>query len=294
MRVLLTGALGKVGRATSAALLAAGHKVTGVDVARPMFDRPSPGEARYQQADLTDAGDAYALVRGYDAVVHAAAIPEPTQNPPHTVFHNNLMSTFNLIEAAVRWGVPRFVNISSETVPGFFFPERPDLPDYVPVDEEHPVRPQDPYALSKSFGEQLMDAAVRRSDIRCISIRPSWVQTPDNYERNLGPLVRDRSEKTAGLWAYIDVEDLADAIVLAVQSDLPGHEVFYIASPDNAGGRDLAAAVREHYGDKIEIRELARPDASSISCAKAERLLGYRPSRSWRDHLDEDGRRRTR
>jgi nucleoside-diphosphate-sugar epimerase len=294
MRVLLTGALGKVGRATSAALLAAGHKVTGVDVTRPMFDRPSPGEARYQQADLTDAGDAYALVRGYDAVVHAAAIPEPTQNPPHTVFHNNLMSTFNLIEAAVRWGVPRFVNISSETVPGFFFPERPDLPDYVPVDEEHPVRPQDPYALSKSFGEQLMDAAVRRSDIRCISIRPSWVQTPDNYERNLGPLVRDRSEKTAGLWAYIDVEDLADAIVLAVQSDLPGHEVFYIASPDNAGGRDLAAAVREHYGDKIEIRDLARADASSISCAKAERLLGYRPSRSWRDHLDGDGRRRTR
>jgi UDP-glucose 4-epimerase len=294
MRVLLTGALGKVGRATSAALLAAGHKVTGVDVARPTFDRPSPGTARYQQADLTDAGDAYALVRGYDAVVHAAAIPEPTQNPPHTVFNNNLMSTFNLIEAAVRWGVPRFVNISSETVPGFFFPERPDLPDYVPVDEEHPVRPQDPYALSKSFGEQLMDAAVRRSDIRCISIRPSWVQTPDNYERNLGPLVRDRSEKTAGLWAYIDVEDLADAIVLAVQSDLPGHEVFYIASPDNAGGRDLAAAVREHYGDKIEIRELARADASSISCAKAERLLGYRPSRSWRDHLDEDGRRRAR
>ncbi|MCW2706660.1 MAG: epimerase, partial [Frankiales bacterium] len=279
MRVLLTGALGKVGRATSAALLAAGHKVTGVDVARPTFDRPLPGEARYQQADLTDAGDAYALVRGYDAVVHGAAIPEPTQNPPHTVFHNNLMSTFNLLEAAVRWGVPRFVNISSETVPGFFFPERPDLPDYVPVDEEHPVRPQDPYALSKSFGEQLMDAAVRRSDIRCISIRPSWVQTPDNYERNLGPLVRDRSEKTAGLWAYIDVEDLADAIVLAVQSDLPGHEVFYIASPDNAGGRDLAAAVREHYGDKIEIRELARADASSISCAKAERLLGYRPSR---------------
>lgn len=293
MRVLLTGALGKVGRATSEALLAAGHKVTGVDVARPTFDRPLPGQARYQQADVTDAGDAYALVRGYDAVVHAAAIPEPTQNPPHTVFHNNLMSTFNLLEAAVRWGVPRFVNISSETVPGFFFPERADLPDYVPVDEEHPVRPQDPYALSKSFGEQLMDAAVRRSDIRCISIRPSWVQTPDNYERNLGPLIRDPSEKTAGLWAYIDVEDLADAIVLAVQSDLPGHEVFYIASPDNAGGRDLAAAVREHYGDEIEIRDLVRRDASSISCAKAERLLGYRPSRSWRDHLDANGRSRT-
>ena len=293
MRVLLTGALGKVGRATSAALLAAGHEVTGVDLARPTFDRPLPGTAHYVQASLTDPGDAYAVVRGHDAVVHSAAIPEPTQNPPHTVFSNNLMSTFNLLEAAVRLDVRRFVNISSETVPGFFFPERADQPDYVPIDEEHPIRPQDPYALSKHFGEQLMDAAVRRSDIRCISIRPSWVQTPDNYARNLGPLIRDPAETTPGLWAYIDVEDLADAIVLAVESDLPGHEVFYIASPDNAGGRDLAAAVREHYGERIEVRDLSRPDASSISCAKAEKLLGYRPTRSWRDHLDEQGRARS-
>jgi nucleoside-diphosphate-sugar epimerase len=185
--------------------------------------------------------------------------------------------------------VTRFVNISSETVPGFFFPERPVLPAYVPVDEDHPVAPQDPYALSKHFGEQLMDAAVRRSDLRCTSIRPSWVQTPDNYARNLGPMLRDRNETSAGIWSYIDVEDLADAIVLAVTTDLPGHEVFYIASPDNVGGRDLAAAVRAHYGDAIEVRPLARPDASGISCAKAERLLGYRPTRSWRDHLDAHG-----
>ena len=70
------------------------------------------------------------------------------------------MATFNVLEAAVRFGVGRFVNVSSETVPGFFFPERPFLPDYVPVDEEHPIRPQDPYALSKWFGELLMDAAM--------------------------------------------------------------------------------------------------------------------------------------
>ena len=289
MRVLLTGSQGKVGRAASAALLAAGHQVTGVDVARPVFDRPEPGQADYVQADLTSAGDAYAVVRGHDAVVHAAAIPEPTRNAPHTVFSNNLVATFNVLEAAVRWDVTRFVNISSETVPGFFFPERPVLPAYVPVDEDHPVAPQDPYALSKHFGEQLMDAAVRRSDLRCTSIRPSWVQTADNYARNLGPMLRDRNETSAGIWSYIDVEDLADAIVLAVTTDLPGHEVFYIASPDNVGGRDLAAAVRAHYGDAIEVRPLARPDASGISCAKAERLLGYRPTRSWRDHLDAHG-----
>jgi len=289
MRVLLTGAHGKVGRAASTALLAAGHRVTGVDLAPPVFERDLPGQARYVRADLTDAGAAYAVVRGHDAVVHAAAIPDPLHDVPHEVFGNNLMSTFNVLEAAVRWGVTRFVNISSETVPGFFFPERPLLPAYVPVDEEHPVLPQDPYALAKHFGEQLMDAAVRRSDLRCTTIRPSWVQNADNYARNLGPMLRDRSELSASLWSYIDAEDLADAIVLAVETELPGHEVFYIASPDNVGGRDLAAAVREHYGDAIEVRELARPDASGISSAKAERLLGYRPTRSWRDHLTERG-----
>ncbi|SDH48071.1 NAD-dependent epimerase/dehydratase family protein [Nonomuraea jiangxiensis] len=292
MRVVVTGAHGKVGRAAVKALAAAGHEVTAVDLTRPVFERAEPGAPRYQQAELTDAGQAYAVVVGAEAVVHAAAIPDPTSNPPHVVFQNNLMATFNMIEAAVRLGVRRFVNISSETVPGFFFPERPFLPDYAPVDEDHPIRPQDPYALSKHFGEQLMDAAVRRSDIRCISLRPSWVQHEGNYERNLGPQVRDPSLVGAGLSSYIDVYDLADAIVLATESELPGHEVFYIASPDNVGGQDFAEMVRRQFGDQIELRPLSRPDASGISCAKAYRLLGWSPKRSWRDYLDEDGRAR--
>src|SRR3954468_687994 len=180
MRILVTGARGKVGRATVTAAQAAGHDVTALDLPPPVFERPEPGAPLYMQADLTDAGSAYAVARDNDAIIHAAAIPEPTRTPPHVVFHNNLMGVFNLLEAAVRFGVPRFVNVSSETVPGFFFPERPFLPDYVPVDEEHPIRPQDPYALAKRFGEELCDAAVRRSDVRCISIRPSWVQWEGN------------------------------------------------------------------------------------------------------------------
>ena len=290
MRVLITGARGKVGTATTAALIGAGHEVTCTDMMRGVFERADPNEPAYIQADLSNPGDAFAVVRGMDAVVHAAAIPDPTHNPPATVFQNNLMATFNVLEAAVRLGVSRFVHISSETVPGFFFPERPFSPDYVPIDENHPIRPQDPYALSKYFGELLMDAAVQRSDIRCISIRPSWVQHEGNYERNLGPQVRDPSVLSASFGSYIDVYDLADAIVLAVESDLPGHEVFYIASPDNVGGRPFAEMVRKYYGNDIEIRPLAREDASGILCAKALKMLGYTPKRSWRDYLDDQGR----
>jgi UDP-glucose 4-epimerase len=292
MRVLVTGARGKVGRATVAALIQAGHDVRATDVSPPVFESPEPGEPDYYQANLTDAGDAFAVVRGTDAVVHAAAIPEPTHNPPQVVFQNNLMAVFNVLEASIRFGVSRFVNISSETVPGFFFPERPFLPDYLQVDEEHPIRPQDPYATAKHFSELLMNGAIRRSDIRPISIRPCWVQHEGNYERNLGPWVRALPQDLSpNFLSYIDVYDLADAIVLAVESDLPGHEVFYIASPDTVGSRPLEEVVRQYYGDEIEVRRpLPREDASYISIEKARRMLGYDPKRSWSDYLDNEGR----
>src|SRR5215208_5047177 len=226
MRVLVTGARCKVGRATVAAFQAAGTDVRATDLTPPFFERPEEGEADYVQADLSDAGDAFAVVRGAEAVVHTAAIPEPTSNPPHVVFQNNLMATFNTLEAAIRFEVPRFVNLSSETVPGFFFPERPWLPDYLPVDEEHPIRPQDPYATAKHFGELLMDGAARRSDLTAVSLRPSWVQWEGNYARNLGGWIREPA-RSEGFWAYIDAYDLADAIRLAAEGATPGHEVVY-------------------------------------------------------------------
>jgi nucleoside-diphosphate-sugar epimerase len=289
VKVVVTGSRGKVGRAATQAFVDAGHDVLGVDLVRPVFDAGVVVPGRYVQADLTDAGSAYAVVAGADAVVHIAAIPQPTGNPPHVVMQTNTMSTFNLIEAAVRFGVKRFVNVSSESIVGNFFPERPFLPQYAPVDEQHPLFPQDPYALSKAFGEQMMDAAVRRSDIKAISIRPSTVHNEDNYESNLGKQVRDPSNLSANLWSYIDVYDLADALVLAAESDLPGHEVFYIASPDNAGGHDFAEILHRYYGDAIELRPLPRVDASGINTEKAQRMLGWRPKRSWRDYLDAEG-----
>ena len=79
--------------------------------------------------------------------------------------------------------------------------------------------------------------------------------------------------------------------MLAAESDLPGHEVFYIASPDNVGNRPFEQIVREHYGDKVEVKKpLPREDSSGISVAKAERMLGYSPKRSWSDYLDETGK----
>ena len=295
MRILVTGARGRMGSTAVHALLEAGHAVRSTDIARgPFAPSPDDGESAHWQADLTDAGDAYAVVRGCDAVVHAAAIPSPTRNAPHTVFHNNLMATFNVVEAAVRWGAHRLVNISSESVTGLVFAERPWAPRYVPIDEDHPVRPQDPYALAKHFGEQICAAAVRRSDLRCVSLRPSWVQYDDTYERDLGPVVRAPSAPSPNLHSYVDGRDVAETIVRAITCDIDGHEAMFVAAPDNATGRPLADLVRTAYGDAVEVRDLPRVDASATSSARLRRVLGWAPSRSWRDHLDGDGRRRHR
>lgn len=293
MRVLVTGALGKVGRAAVAELTGAGHEVRRTDLGRPTYERAAEDDAPYVRGELTDAGVAFQLVRGMDAVVHCAAIPEPTQDVAHVVFGNNLLAAFNVIEACVRSGVSRLVNLSSETVPGMIFAERPLEPAYFPIDEQHPVRPQDPYALAKHFGEQLCDAAVARSDLRCISIRPTWVQDETSYARNLGPMIRaarqGTPESTFNGWSYIDAYDLAIALRLAVESQLPGHEVFFIASPDAAGVSDTVAALRAQYGDRVAYRPFPAVDASGTSISKARELLGWRPSRSWRDYLTEDG-----
>jgi nucleoside-diphosphate-sugar epimerase len=293
VKVLVTGAHGKVGRALVPALVRAGHDVRASDLTRPSWDRrQDPREAEdYWQVDLTDAGAVDALVRGCEVVVHTAAIPQPIHNAPHVVFDNNLRSTFNLLEAAIAAGAHRFVNFSSETVPGFIYAYRPFEPDYLPIDEEHPVRPQDSYATAKWFGELLMDRAPERADIAAISIRPCWVQDLGSYERNLGPVVRDPSVLVGNFCSYVDAYDLCEATVLAVESDLPGHEVLYVASPDTIGGHPLEEIVRRHHAaTQVELRPLQRPDASAIDCSKARRLLAWEPARSWRDYLDEDGR----
>ena len=291
MRILVTGARGKVGAATVAALADAGHDVTATDLGRPSFEATAEAVA-YKQADLTDAGDAFAVVRGHDAVVHAAAIPEPTQNPPHTsCSSNNLMATFNTLEAAVRWGVPRFVNLSSETVPGFFFPERPFLPDYVPVDEEHPIRPQDPYATAKHFGEQLMDAATRRSDITASRSGPRGCSgRATTSATSARGCASRRCRRASGPTSTSTTSPTRSGSPRrrrrpATRSSTSRRPTSRRTSRSRSSRAASTATRRRESG-----RRTSRP--SGISIAKARRLLGYDPQRSWRDYLDDDGRLR--
>jgi UDP-glucose 4-epimerase len=289
LRILVTGARGNVGQAAVTALRAAEHEVVSTDLIGPNYDALAhEPDVEYIQADLRNPGDAFMIVKRCDVVIHCAAVPTPRNNTPHHVFTNNLLATFNLAEAADLLGVKRIVNLSSAAVAEFSGGEHPILPPYLPIDENQRVEPRNPYTLAKYFGEQIMASLARRSNVDCISLRPCWVQRPHDYAMKIGPRLR-RPEFRPSRWSYVDLSDLIDAIMLSVDSGLPGHEVFYIAAADNAIGQPLNSLVSAFISDQLPIRPLPRPDASPVSYEKARRLLGYTPERTWRDYLQPDG-----
>lgn len=296
MRVLVTGAHGKVGSHAVTALLAAGHEVTATDLHPPEHERDAPGAAGYVRADLTDAGAAYALVDGHDAVVHAAAIPDPLHDPPLHVFRTNVTAAMHVVDACVRTGVDRLVNVSSETVPGFVFaPEHVD-PAYLPVDEDVPPYAHDEYGYGKEVVERWCDRVATRDGLSTITVRPSWVMHADNVERNLGPLVREPFQPSGNFWSWTDAQDLATALRLACEVEHDGHSVVYVAQPDNGTGVPLVELVERvypHLLDRVRAHDLTRPDAGGIDSSRAEELLGWSATRTLDDWLDAEGRRHT-
>lgn len=305
MAVLVTGCLGRVGARVVSLLQQQGRRVVGIDTSRGLFEAASAGDrhpADYIQGDLQDAGAAYSAIARYQpsVVVHSAAIPDMTHNAPHVVMQTNLMSTFNVIEACTRLGVPRLVNISSLQVLGIVKSDEADeesrLPrfSYVPIDEDHPISPENPYALSKFFGEEMCVAAARRNPrFTAISLRPTWCVDESNIERNLGKFLREPDTRSETVWSYVCLPDVADAVARSTTAPITGHEVIYLAASDTEGGRSLTDEVRFRCGTAVSVREpLPRRDASGIDCSKALRLLGWTPRLSWKDYLDEEGKLR--
>jgi nucleoside-diphosphate-sugar epimerase len=117
------------------------------------------------------------------------------------------------------------------------------------------------------------------------------VQWEGNYERSLGPWLRDPfgAPPSVSFWSYIDVYDLAHALRLAAECALGGHEAMYAVAPDNGTGRPLRELIAHHFGEDVTVGDLPREDAGGISGAKAARLLGWTATRSWRDYLTADG-----
>jgi nucleoside-diphosphate-sugar epimerase len=272
MQIAVTGSSGRIGRAIVDLALAQGHQVVGIDRVRPKADA-APPDVRFVQLEMTEY---YGLVRafeGCDAVIHMAAIPGPRGHPDHWVHNDNVAGSYNVLRAAAELGLRRVCQASSINAIGGAYSRQPRY-DYFPVDEAHPTYNEDPYSLSKWICEIQADSFARRYEHMTIaSLRFHGVseQHPVGGERERQP----GGIAVKHLWGWVSYDACARASLLALSADFTGHEVFFIAAPDTMMEVTSLELAAEHY-PAVPIRGDLSGRSSFFTCAKAERLLGWK------------------
>ena len=283
--VLVTGALGKVGRWTVDEL-ADDHDVVGVDLRRPPDGSTREGVS-YLAADLTEQGPTWELLADLrpDAVVHLAAVPGAGRRAGTETFMTNVASTYSVLEAAGRVGAD-VVWTSSEAIYGVTFGDEARPLERLPIAESHPQRPVDAYGTSKVVGEVLAERTCRRHGVAVTSVQPSWVQVPGRYETVAVREAFDPEDPTpsGSLWSYVDVRDVATIVRRALEVDRDGavHEAYLAVAADNYLGVPTAEAIEAAWGRLPEACDLEGAE-SAFSAAKARRELGWTPEHTWRD-----------
>ncbi|SDQ42108.1 NAD-dependent epimerase/dehydratase family protein [Natronobacterium texcoconense] len=282
MKLVVTGATGGVGSWIVDHFADEGHDVLGLDLERPSSEREN---ATFLAADLTDQGQAWETVLEHDpdAMVHAAGIPRMGERTGTETFLTNVETTYHVFEAAGRTGAD-VVWTSSESLYGMPFAAEPFLPDYLPIDEDHPMRPEDGYGTSKLVGEELAAKTVRKHDVSVVSIRPSWVQYPGEYVATDESEAFDpaTAEPAGHFWSYVDVRDVVSIVDAALEADVDGHEAYHAMAAENYLGRPTAETIEAVFGDLPEECAL-EGDQSAFSTAKARRDLNWEPAHSWRE-----------
>ena len=275
MKVVVTGGTGKAGRWVVQRLRDSGYDVLNVD---QQHDGSAHGLCLV--ADLTDPGQCYDALAGAEAVVHLAALPAPEGRPAAETLRSNMFSPSCGFAAAEAHALSRVVYASSETVLGLPFDEPPD---FAPIDETHPLRPESSYSLAKVAGETIADQFVRRTRTPYVGLRISNIMEPEDYAAFPSHWDDPRIRKW-NLWGYVDARDVAMACDLGLTAEVEGHEVAIIAAADNCMTRDSAGLMAEVYPDVPITRELhGRETLLAIDRARA--TLGYEPQYSWSDEV---------
>jgi nucleoside-diphosphate-sugar epimerase len=284
MKIAVTGGSGKAGRAVVRHLLEQGHDVLNVDRAPSAESSGPDSPAPFIYADLTDyaqtveaLGNAEKLP-GIEAVVHLAAIPSPVHATPDLTFRTNVTSTHTVFSAAQRLRLKRIVWASSETTLGLPFDQPPD---YAPVDEEHELRPESSYALSKVVGEEMARQFHRWSAIPIVGLRFSNVMERHDYDDFPG-YWDDPQLRKWNLWGYVDESHVAHSVSRALEADVAGAEAFIIAAADTVMKRDSRELMTEVFPG-VPVRDGVEGTDTLLGIDKARRVLGYDPTFTWRE-----------
>ncbi len=282
-KVLVTGAAGRVGRDVVRGLLHAGHGVVAVDIAWP--ERPDGNDPELTTAtlDVTDRSGLAEVAQGCDAIVHLAGVPRPLPDTPELSFGTNVMAAFAAYQVAADLGIARVVAASSASALGRAWAERPEEPLYFPIDEAHPLRAADHYALAKGTVERIGQSFSRETGLTAIALRFPWVSIDETL---LDRVALANAEPTGGvwfrdIWSYVRPGDLASAFVAAIAADAATTTVNIVA-PDTLMETPTETLLRQYF-PSVEIREPIIGNTPAWSFAHARNVLGFSPLTSWRD-----------
>lgn len=237
MEILVTGGLGKVGRDVCPEL-AKFHDVKIFDMGK------CDGEIECIHGNILSAEDVNSAVKDIDAVIHLVSIWRPPATG-RNIMEVNVVGLLNVLEAAVANGVKRVCVASSIAAMRYSITQTTvPLPAYLPMDENHPCRPDGMYGVSKLTGEELCRRYTRRYGLSTICLRLVSVLTDDGkLEKGSATLEEGSDEGIRTLWSYVDVRDVAQAFKLAVEKEGISHETLIISARTHRsklGWMDLA------------------------------------------------------
>jgi UDP-glucose 4-epimerase len=304
MRVLVTGGAGYIGSAVADRLLQTGHSVTVLDNLSKGRQQAVPAAADFVLADTGDAQilDSIFQAGHFDAVLHFAAFIEAGESvvSPEIYFDNNSAKALTLLRAVLKHKVPRFVFSSTAAVYG--------EPRRIPITEDDPLEPTNPYGESKLVVERMLAWFHRCQGLRYASLRyfNAAGATADrgeahNPETHLIPLVLQVAlgqREAISIYGtdyptkdgtcirdYIHIDDLAAAHLLALDG-LAEHEqlICNLGSGSGFSVREVIDIARKVTGKIIPAIEAPRragdPAVLVASSEKIKRVLGWNPQHS--------------
>jgi nucleoside-diphosphate-sugar epimerase len=292
-RIVFTGGTGKAGRHVVPHLAAKGYAILNVDL-KPL-DLPGVNTLI---ADVTDSGQVFnALTTHFgfdgfekgkppvapDAVVHFAAIPRVLMEPDNKTFSVNVVSTYNVIEAAMKLGVRKVIIASSETTYGVCFAEGDKDFKRFPLEEDYEIDPMDSYGLSKLINEQTARAFAARYGADIYALRIGNVIEPHEYDRFPG-FVADPPSRKRNAWSYIDARDLGEIVHLCLEKDGLGYQVFNAVN-DTITADMPTAQFLASYSPGVPVTRALGEFEAPLSNRKAREVLGFREQHNWRQYV---------
>ncbi|MEN3149355.1 NAD(P)-dependent oxidoreductase [Neorhizobium sp. IRAMC:178] len=292
-RIVFTGGSGKAGRHVVPYLLGEGHEVFNLD----LVPLDCPG-VNTLITDLRDGGETFNALSMHfgfqglesgkgpapvDAVVHFAAVPRILMRPDNATFSANTISTYNVIEAAMKLGIPKVIIASSETTYGVCFAEGDKDYHSFPLTEDYDVDPMDSYGLSKVVNEKTARAFAMRFGADIYALRIGNVISPEDYSRFPGFLADPPSRKR-NAWSYIDARDLGQIVHLCIEKDGLGFQVFNAVN-DTITALEPTRPFLERWAPGTPIVGAIGGFEAPISNRKIREVLGFAENHDWRKYV---------